>query len=152
MGNYYLASFSLKFHEDPFTNVCTRVINAHTCDKTCVFVFTTRARAFMHGSLGNWTAFLRRDIDEKQKNDVNSTLHLGACKYYISRFPQILGPPPQSNTNIKFLNEYEYICKWNFHQIWILNIFISRRFTEYEYPIYSFLITWPNTNTEYICS
>ena len=72
-----LLSCLLKFKVSwrSFTNVCTRVINADTCDKTCVFVFTTRAHAFMHGSLGNWTAFLMRAIDEKQKNDVDSTLH-----------------------------------------------------------------------------
>ena len=55
----------------------------------------------------------------------------------------------QCNSNIKFLTEYEneYICKRKFHRIQISNIFISRRLTEYEYRIYSFLITWPNTNT-----
>ena len=60
----------------------------------------------------------------------------------------------QCNTNIKFLSEYEYeyIRKWNFHRIRISNIFITKRLTEYEYWIYSYLETWPNTNTEYICS
>ena len=48
------------------------------------------------------------------------------------------------NTNI----EYIHIQKAN--RIRILNIFVSSSLTEYEYRIYSFLATWPNTNTEYI--
>ena len=44
--NYYLVSLSFKFHEDMSTTACTRVVNAQTR------VFTTRARAFMHGSPG----------------------------------------------------------------------------------------------------
>ena len=38
------------------------------------------------------------------------------------------------------------------HQIRISNIFVIRQLTEYEYRIYSFLATWPNTNIEYIRS
>ena len=30
------------------------------------------------------------------------------------------------------------------------NIFVPPNLTEYEYQIYSFLATWPNTNIEYI--
>ena len=33
--NYYFVSNRYKFHEDLFANVLTRVINAHTPDKTC---------------------------------------------------------------------------------------------------------------------
>ena len=49
--NYYLVSLSFKFHEDPRINARARVINAHTRDKTCARAFTTRVRAYMHGSL-----------------------------------------------------------------------------------------------------
>ena len=33
--NYYLVSLSFKFHEDPCTIACARVINARTRDKMC---------------------------------------------------------------------------------------------------------------------
>ena len=33
-----------------------------------------------------------------------------------------------------------------------IRIHLWKDFTEYEYRIYSFLTTWPNTNIEYICS
>ena len=39
-----------------------------------------------------------------------------------------------------------------FHQIQILNIFVPHNLTEYEYRIYLFLPTLPNTNIEYIRS
>ena len=39
-----------------------------------------------------------------------------------------------------------------FHLIRISNIFVPRNLTKYEYWIYLFLTTWPNTNIEYICS
>ena len=35
------------------------------------------------------------------------------------------------------------------NRIRISNIFVSRNLTEYEYRIYLFLETWPNTNNEY---
>ena len=50
---YYLESLSFKFHENPCTNARTRVVNAHTRDKTHMHAFTTRARAFIHESLYN---------------------------------------------------------------------------------------------------
>ena len=46
--------------------------------------------------------------------------------------------------------EYEYIRRWFFHRIRILNIFITRQLTECKYQIYSFLSTWSNVNFEYI--
>ena len=49
--NFYLVNLSFKFHEDLFSNARARVLNAHTCDKTCMRVFTTRAWAFVNGSL-----------------------------------------------------------------------------------------------------
>ena len=33
--NYYVVSLSFKFHEDPCTIACARVINARTRDKMC---------------------------------------------------------------------------------------------------------------------
>ena len=48
----------------------------------------------------------------------------------------------------KFFTQYifECICKI----IWISNIFVSSNPAKYEYRIYSFLVTWPNTNIEYV--
>ena len=50
MVNIYLVSLSFKFHEDPSVNARARVVNARIRDITCTHTFTTRARAFMHGS------------------------------------------------------------------------------------------------------
>ena len=54
----------------------------------------------------------------------------------------------QCSTNNKFCSQYifECICK----RLRISNIFVTGQLTEYEYRIYSFLATWPNTNIEYI--
>ena len=46
----YLVSLSLKFDEDPLVNVRARVENVRIHDIKCARAFTTRARAFMHGS------------------------------------------------------------------------------------------------------
>ena len=46
--NYYLVSLRFKFHEDSFVNARTRGGNARIHDITCVHVFLTHARAFMH--------------------------------------------------------------------------------------------------------
>ena len=43
---YYLVTLSFEFHGDLCTNARTRVINAHTRDKTCARAFTIRARPF----------------------------------------------------------------------------------------------------------
>ena len=48
--NFYLVSLSLKFHEDPSVNARVRVETVRIRDITCARAFTTRARAFMHGS------------------------------------------------------------------------------------------------------
>ena len=48
------------------------------------------------------------------------------------------------NTNI------EYIRSLQHYRIRISNILIPHNLTEYEYRIYLFLATWPNTNIEYI--
>ena len=48
--NYYLVISSLKFHEDLCINTCTPVVNARAHVLSRVRAFTTRARAFMHGS------------------------------------------------------------------------------------------------------
>ena len=48
--NPYLVSLSFKFHEDPFVNARARGENACIRDITWSHAFTTRARAFMHGS------------------------------------------------------------------------------------------------------
>ena len=58
--NYYLLSLSLKFHGIPCTTARARVINAHTRDKTCTRAFTTRLRAFIHGSSWNLKLNLTR--------------------------------------------------------------------------------------------
>ena len=58
--NFYLVSFSFKFHEDLYLNARARVINAHTRDKTCAHAFTTRAQAFMHESSWNLKLKLTR--------------------------------------------------------------------------------------------
>ena len=46
--NFYLLSF--KFYEDLSVNARSRVVNARIREITCAHAFTTRARAFMHGS------------------------------------------------------------------------------------------------------
>ena len=48
--NYYLVSLSFKFHEDSCINARARVVNAGTHVLLRVCVFTTRLRAFVHGS------------------------------------------------------------------------------------------------------
>ena len=48
--NYYLVNLSFNVHEDLNSNARARVINARTRDKMCAHVFTTRDRAFLHGS------------------------------------------------------------------------------------------------------
>ena len=48
--NYYLVSLNLKFHEDSCINARARVVNAGTHVLLRVCVFTTRLRAFVHGS------------------------------------------------------------------------------------------------------
>ena len=48
--NYYLVTLNFKFHEDPCTNARAPVINARVHVLSRVRAFTTRARAFMHGS------------------------------------------------------------------------------------------------------
>ena len=44
----------------------------------------------------------------------------------------------------------EYICSLQPDRIQILNIFVPRSLTDYEYRIYLFIETWMNTNIEYI--
>ena len=46
----------------------------------------------------------------------------------------------------------EYIHSQKAYRIRILNIFVSSNLTEYEYRIYLFLSTGPNTNIKYIRS
>ena len=58
--NYYLVSLCIKFHEDPCINARAGVVNARSRDKTCARAFTTRARAFMHGSSWNLKQKLTR--------------------------------------------------------------------------------------------
>ena len=48
--HYNHLKLSFKFHEDPSVNARARVENARIRDITCARAFTTRARAFMHGS------------------------------------------------------------------------------------------------------
>ena len=48
--NYYLVNLSFKFYEDPCINARARVVNARVHVISRVRAFTTRARAFMHGS------------------------------------------------------------------------------------------------------
>ena len=48
--HFYLVKLSFKFHEDPSVNARARVENVRIRDVTCVRAFTSRARAFMHGS------------------------------------------------------------------------------------------------------
>ena len=50
MVNLYLVSLSIKFHEDPSVNARAQVENVRIRDITCARAFSTRARAFMHGS------------------------------------------------------------------------------------------------------
>ena len=47
---YYLENLSFKFHEDPYRNARKLVENARARVLSRVRVFTTRARAFVHGS------------------------------------------------------------------------------------------------------
>ena len=48
--NYYLVSLGFKFYEDPCINEHVRVVNARAHVLSRLRAFTTRARAFMHGS------------------------------------------------------------------------------------------------------
>ena len=76
------------------------------------------------------------------------------CRIFMKVYENFILSIGQCSTNNKFCSQYifEYICK----RLRILNIFITRQLTEYEYRIYwfpanrSFLVTWPNTNIQYI--
>ena len=48
--NYYFVNLSLKFHEDLCINACTPVVNSRAHISSRGRAFTTRARAFVHGS------------------------------------------------------------------------------------------------------
>ena len=72
------------------------------------------------------------------------------CCIFIQVYEEFILSIGQCSTNIKFCTQsiFEYICK----KLRISNIFVTGQITEYEYRIYSFLATWPNTNIEYIRS
>ena len=75
-----LLSCELKFHEDPWPNAHARVVNARTCEGP----FTTRARAYMHGSLWNLMIVNDHQIEFHK----NPSFHCGdICKkYWLSEY------------------------------------------------------------------
>ena len=72
------------------------------------------------------------------------------CRTFMKVYDDFILSIHQCSTNNKFCTQYifEHICK----KLQISNIFVTGQLTEYEYRIYSFLATWPNTNIEYIRS
>ena len=84
------------------------------------------------------------------------------CSIFMQVYEEFILSIGQCSTNIKFCTQYifEYICKKitnieyirnrTAYRIRISNIFVSSNLAEYEYRIYLFLVTWPNTNIEYI--
>jgi len=66
---------------------------------------------------------------------------------FLCRHEEFILPAGQG---IQMTNNNIFVKR--FHQKGILNTFIFRYLTEYEYLIYLFLATWPNINFEYTCS
>ena len=58
--NWYLVSLSIKFHEDPCINAHVRVVNVRAHVLSRVHTLTTRAHAFVNGSLWNLKLKLTR--------------------------------------------------------------------------------------------
>ena len=84
------------------------------------------------------------------------------CRTFMKVYEDFILSIHQCSTNNKFCTQYifEHICK----KLRISNIFVNGQLTKYKYRIYSFssnlaeseyriylfLVTWPNTNIEYI--